>query len=84
MHLRRMLECKKKNKLGERGEICLHVKQISQSERARRTKGGVPTESAKAVSVTTCLHVKQICGVEEEAATLNSNWSRASESMSRP
>ena len=36
--MRRMLECKKKNKLGERGEICLHVTQISQSERARRTK----------------------------------------------
>jgi hypothetical protein len=28
-----------KNKLVERGEICLHVKQICQSERARRTKG---------------------------------------------
>ena len=30
--MRRMLECKKKNKLGERGEICLHVKQISRDE----------------------------------------------------
>jgi hypothetical protein len=29
--LRRKLECKTKNKLGERGEICLHVKRISTS-----------------------------------------------------
>ncbi len=64
----------------------LFARQADFSERAstRNKREKCQRELAKAISETTCLHVKQISEDEEKAASLNSNWSRASESMSRP
>ena len=58
-----------KNKLGERGGICLHVKAISQSEQAAKSKHKHQYATACERMAATCLHVKAISGINDEAVS---------------
>jgi hypothetical protein len=63
----------------------MFARQADFSEQAStKNKKGRSADGNCESSETTCLHVKQISEVEEEAESLNSNWSRASELVSRP
>ena len=73
---------RKTNSASEARSVCTSSRFLRASEH-KEQKGEVPTGISES-GETTCLHVKQISEDEEKAASLNSNWSRASESMSRP